>query len=98
MNQCVARVSNNNPIIFFPTDWSERSLRTAIQGGIHRALEEQIHLPAAIRSEIEDIIVDRLKDHLFQEIAQIDGFVQGSFAIAQEFVNSAVQSSSRRYY
>ncbi|EFX89839.1 hypothetical protein DAPPUDRAFT_310104 [Daphnia pulex] len=76
--------------------WSERSLRTAVQGGIHRALEEQIHLPAAIRSEIEDIIVDRLKDHLFREIAQIDGFVQGSFAIAQEFVNSAVQSSSRR--
>ena len=80
------------------TDWSERSLRTAIQRGIHRALEDQIHLPTSIRSEIEDVVVNRLTDHLFQEIAAINGFVEGSFAIAQDFVTSAVQSAARRYY
>ena len=77
------------------TDWSERSLRTAIQRGIHRALEDQIHLPTSIRSEIEDVVVNRLTDHLFQEIAAIN---EGSFAIAQDFVTSAVQSAARRYY
>lgn len=76
--------------------WSARSVRTAIQVGIHRALEQQVHLPGTIRSEIEDVIVDRLADHLLTQITQINEITRESYTIAKDFIDSAVKSSSRR--
>ncbi|KAK4016529.1 hypothetical protein OUZ56_031486 [Daphnia magna] len=76
--------------------WSARSVRTAIQVGIHRALEQQVHLPGTIRSEIEDVIVDRLADHLLKQITQINEITRESYTIAKDFIDSAVKSSSRR--
>ncbi|XP_057366645.1 uncharacterized protein LOC130687486 [Daphnia carinata] len=76
--------------------WSTRSVRTAIQVGIHRALEQQVHLPGTIRSEIEDVIVDRLADHLLKEITQINEITRESYTVAKDFIDSAVKASSRR--
>lgn len=79
------------------TDWAERSLQSAVKEGVHRALEERVHFPAQVRSEIESIIVGRLSDHLVTQIQQFNAIVQGSFDIAEEFVQSAVKAASTRY-
>lgn len=78
------------------TDWAENGLRTAIKTGVHRALEERVHYPPQVRAEIQDIIVGRLSDYLFTEIHQFNAIIDGSFQIAQEFVNSAVKSAATR--
>jgi hypothetical protein len=81
------------------SDGADADLRAAITAGVRRVMQSNVDvqkMPADSRIQLESSISSELFNRLMMRLRQLDAAVEGSQAIAKDFMKSALKTIALR--